>query len=92
MLNNFTCLENKPDGNYVNCKDNSCQNKFLSTFRFEFASAKSKVIIMVKGKLPSKEKMPESVYNMYVTSSNPNCLEKLRQLITLQGSREAIFN
>ena len=61
----------------------------------EFAIAKSQVIVMVKGKLPSKEKMPESVYNyiktnMYLTSSDPDCLEKLRQLIPLQESMKAI--
>ena len=69
----------------------------LIFFRFEFAIAKSKVILVVKGKIPAEEKMPESIQNYiknnkYFASSDPNLLVKLKQSIPLQGSREALFN
>ena len=55
-------------------------------YRFDIAHAKGKVIVVVKGDLPTKEEMPSSLYNYiqtntYLQSSDPNFFKKLRRVL-----------
>ena len=61
-------------------------------FRFDIAHTKSKVIVVVKGDVPSKEETPPSLYsyiqtNTYLESSDPIFLKKLRSVLPHKGSK-----
>ena len=60
--------------------------------RFDIAHTKSKVIVVVKGDVPSQEETPPSLYsyiqtNTYLESSDPNFLKKLRSVLPRKGSK-----
>ena len=62
-------------------------------FRFTVANDNhSKVIVVVKGDMPAKEKMPTSLYNYiktntYLSADDPNLLTKLKKVLSPKSSK-----
>ena len=59
---------------------------FILLFRFDIAIARCKVIVIVKGDIPTKEEMPSNIYNYiqtntYLSSSDSKFLKKLRDVL-----------
>ena len=59
---------------------------FFHFFRFDIAIARCKVIVIVKGDIPTKEEMPSNIYhyiqtNTYLSSSDSKFLKKLRDVL-----------
>ena len=69
-----------------------CNKTFFYLSRFEMAHERSKVIVVLKGELPPKEKMPETLQkyiqtNTYLSWKDPWFWKKLRYALPHKGVR-----
>ena len=65
---------------------------FFISFRFDIARERSKVIVVVKGEVPPKEKIPENLYNYiqsntYLSWTDPWFWKKLKYALPHKGAK-----
>ena len=63
-------------------------------FRFDIAHSRSKIIVVVKGEMPSKEKIPEGLYDYirtrtYLSWQDPWFWQKLRYALPHKGAAKS---
>ena len=68
----------------------------FSFFRFDIAHSRSKIIVVVKGDMPSKENFPEGLYDYirtrtYLSWQDPWFWKKLRYALPHKGAKSRFF-